>query len=46
MHRDIKPQNIIYNEGKVKICDFNFSKNVMDNSITYTCLGSKKYYDP
>ena len=32
--------------GKLKLCDFNFSKTLATSEVTYTCLGTKKYADP
>lgn len=28
LHRDLKPQNILLNEGVIKICDFGFAKKM------------------
>jgi serine/threonine protein kinase len=27
-HRDMKPENILYEDGKLKICDFGLSKEM------------------
>jgi serine/threonine protein kinase len=32
IHRDIKPQNILIHNSKIKIADFGFSKTVEDNN--------------
>jgi serine/threonine-protein kinase ULK/ATG1 len=42
IHRDIKPQNILIHNSKIKIADFGFSKMVEDNNqaVMQTMLGN------
>lgn len=47
MHRDIKPQNIFFNKGKVKLGDFGFSKGLEPGEyMAKTMLGSPIYMAP
>lgn len=47
MHRDIKPDNILFHDGIVKLGDFGFCKNLeSDNAMTSTMLGSPIYMAP
>ena len=47
MHRDIKPDNILFHNGIVKLGDFGFCKNLeSDNAMTSTMLGSPIYMAP
>ena len=47
MHRDIKPDNILFHDGVVKLGDFGFCKNLEnDNAMTSTMLGSPIYMAP
>jgi serine/threonine protein kinase len=41
IHRDIKPQNVLIHNSKIKIADFGFSKMVEDNDqvVMHTMLG-------
>lgn len=41
IHRDIKPQNILIHNSKIKIADFGFSKMVEDcnEAVMQTMLG-------
>lgn len=43
IHRDLKSDNIISHNGVYKICDFGFSKQMMDpdNEIFQTTLGTR-----
>jgi serine/threonine protein kinase len=49
IHRDIKPQNILFQskDGKkrLKLCDFGFSK-VVERSLASSQLGTAKYIAP
>lgn len=45
MHRDIKPQNVLYSKGLYKLCDFGLSKmDDFDNPTAY--IGSPNYMAP
>lgn len=45
IHYDLKPQNIIFHKGEVKISDFGLSKEMKDkDKIEDTCLGLGTYY--
>lgn len=48
LHRDLKPPNILLNEGKVKIADLGFSKTVenFQVSINNSTVGSPIYMSP
>jgi len=50
MHRDIKPPNILFNDGVVKIADFGFAKIVDENNknvkLHHTLLGTPLYMNP
>ena len=50
-HRDLKPDNIMFNNGVVKIVDFSFAKLVEDdqaknNSVERTSVGTPLYMSP
>lgn len=40
MHRDFKTANVLLNDGVCKIADLGFSKQMEENSITKTILGT------
>ncbi|EAR86056.3 Serine/Threonine kinase domain protein (macronuclear) [Tetrahymena thermophila SB210] len=40
MHRDIKPSNILISQGLIKLGDFGFAKQLNDQDITKTALGT------
>ena len=45
IHYDLKPQNIIFHKGEVKISDFGLAKEMADKEkIELTCLGVGTYY--
>jgi serine/threonine-protein kinase ULK/ATG1 len=47
MHRDIKPDNILINNGTIKIADFGFCKPLENaNELAQTMLGSPIYMAP
>jgi len=50
MHRDIKPPNILFHNGEVRIADFGFAKivdeNVKDVKMHHTLLGTPLYMNP
>ena len=46
MHRDLKPDNILFKDGVVKLGDFGFCKNIEKTKMTKTMLGSPIYMAP
>lgn len=46
MHRDLKPDNIFFNQGIVKLGDFGFCKSLEKANMTKTMLGSPIYMAP
>lgn len=47
MHRDVKPDNIFFHDGIVKLGDFGFCKSLSnDTDMTSTMLGSPIYMAP
>lgn len=45
IHYDLKPQNIIFHKGEVKISDFGLAKDMADkDKIEITCMGVGTYY--
>jgi serine/threonine-protein kinase ULK/ATG1 len=46
MHRDLKPDNIFFNAGVVKLGDFGFCKSLEKANMTKTMLGSPIYMAP
>lgn len=45
MHRDLKPDNIFFTDGKVKLGDFGFCK-MLEVNMAQTMLGSPIYMAP
>jgi serine/threonine protein kinase len=45
MHRDLKPDNIFFSDGKVKLGDFGFCK-MLEVNMAQTMLGSPIYMAP
>ena len=47
LHRDIKPTNILFHNGKLKIADFGFCKELLkDTDLAKTMVGSPIYMAP
>jgi mitogen-activated protein kinase kinase len=47
IHRDIKPSNVLLSsKGDVKICDFGVSRELNNNSIADTFVGTSTYMSP
>lgn len=47
IHRDIKPQNILLHNSKIKICDFGFSQTYNEGSSLFkTICGTPLYMSP
>jgi serine/threonine protein kinase len=47
LHRDLKPTNILFNNGIVKLADFGFCKELLkENDMTQTMVGSPIYMAP
>ena len=47
MHRDLKPDNIFFNSGNLKLGDFGFCKTLgKPNEMASTMLGSPIYMAP
>ena len=48
MHRDLKPANILVTNGKLKISDFGFARNLDngDNTILKSVVGTPLYMSP
>lgn len=46
LHRDLKPTNILFHNGVVKIADFGFCKEMMNSELTQTMVGSPIYMAP
>lgn len=46
LHRDLKPTNILFHNGVLKIADFGFCKEMKENSMAKTMVGSPIYMAP
>jgi serine/threonine-protein kinase ULK/ATG1 len=47
LHRDIKPNNIFFKSGHLKLADFGFCKKLRSSDdFTHTSLGSPLYMAP
>ena len=47
MHRDLKPTNILLNDGVVKLADFGFCRSLKSkDELAHTMLGSPIYMAP
>lgn len=47
LHRDLKPTNILFHEGIIKLADFGFCKELSrDTDMTQTMVGSPIYMAP
>ena len=47
LHRDLKPTNILFHNGVVKLADFGFCKELLkENDMTQTMVGSPIYMAP
>ena len=46
LHRDLKPTNILFHNGVVKVADFGFCKEMLKDEMTQTMVGSPIYMAP
>lgn len=46
LHRDIKPTNILFHNGKLKLADFGFCKELTNAAMAKTMVGSPIYMAP
>lgn len=47
LHRDLKPTNILFHDGAIKLADFGFCKELMkETDMTQTMVGSPIYMAP
>lgn len=47
LHRDLKPTNILFHNGVIKVADFGFCKELMkETDMTQTMVGSPIYMAP
>lgn len=47
LHRDLKPTNILFHNGIIKLADFGFCKELLkENDMTQTMVGSPIYMAP
>lgn len=47
LHRDLKPTNILFHNGVIKVADFGFCKELLkDTDMTQTMVGSPIYMAP
>lgn len=46
LHRDLKPNNILFHNGVIKVADFGFCKEMLKDEMTQTMVGSPIYMAP
>ena len=46
MHRDIKPVNILFQRGSIKIADWGFSRLLAEGEMACSFIGSPAYMAP
>lgn len=47
LHRDLKPTNILFHNGVIKVADFGFCKELLkETDMTQTMVGSPIYMAP
>ena len=46
LHRDIKPDNILFHNDTIKIADYGFAKQLLDSEYTTTKVGTPLYQAP
>jgi serine/threonine protein kinase len=46
VHRDVKPENIFFNNGKAKLGDFGFCKSLLKNKTCNNMVGISCLYGP
>lgn len=46
IHRDVKPENILINNGVMKLADFGFSREVLNEKSLKTITGTPIYSAP
>ena len=46
IHRDVKPENILFHNGMIKLGDFGFCRKLEKGSTTRTRVGSPIYMAP
>lgn len=46
LHRDLKPQNILFHSGVLKVADFGFCKQLHTTALAQSQVGSPLYMAP